>query len=35
MTDTCKPKIALASVHGLAEHLHAMPTLKSRSKISN
>ena len=28
-------KIALASVHRLAEHLHAMSTQKSRCKISN
>ena len=35
MTNTCRPKIALVSVHRLAEHLHAMSTLKSRYKISN
>ena len=28
-------KIALASVHRLAEHLHAMSTQKSRYKISD
>ena len=35
MTDTRRPKIALASVHGVAEHLQSMSTLKSRCKISN
>ena len=33
--DTCSPKITLASVHGLAKHLHAMSMLKSRYEISN
>ena len=35
MIDTGSPKITLASVHGLAKHLHAMSMLKSRYEISN